>query len=170
MSTQSNDLTPLVPEFVRESNAIEGIVREPSEHEVFAHLQLFDVEELEVRDVAQFVRIICGAELRDRVGMDVRVGTHRPPPGGPEIRHWLQKHLGRHYRFGLYSPHVAHLEYEDLHPFMDGNGRSGRALWAYSMLRLGRNPFEIPFLRAFYYETLSRNRGQFGHSVSRGRK
>ena len=48
--------------------------------------------------------------------------------------------------------------YEMLHPFMDGNGRSGRALWAWMMLRLGQDPFALLFLHRFYYQTLENSR------------
>jgi len=37
---------------------------------------------------------------------------------------------------------------------MDGNGRTGRAIWAWQMQRLGRDPFALPFLHRFYYQTL----------------
>lgn len=38
------------------------------------------------------------------------------------------------------------------------NGRSGRALWAWQMLRQGRSFERIGFLRSFYYQTLERSR------------
>jgi hypothetical protein len=42
------------------------------------------------------------------------------------------------------GPYPAHIRYEKLHPFMDGNGRSGRAIWA--LMMRGRDPFSLPFL------------------------
>jgi Fic family protein len=53
------------------------------------------------------------------------------------------------------DPWVMHVEFEKLHPFMDGNGRTGRAIWVWHMLRCGRKPFEISFLHRFYYQTLA---------------
>ena len=44
----------------------------------------------------------------------------------------------------------THVRYELLHPFLDGNGRSGRALWLWLM---GQAP--LGFLHTFYYQTLS---------------
>ncbi len=46
------------------------------------------------------------------------------------------------------------VRYELLHPFSVGNGRSGRTLWAWCMLRRGDDPFTLPFLHRFYYQTL----------------
>lgn len=52
----------------------------------------------------------------------------------------------------------AHAEYEMIHPFEDLNGRTGRILWAWCHLLNGKNPFRLPFLQAYYYETLSHYR------------
>jgi len=41
---------------------------------------------------------------------------------------------------------------------MDGNGRSGRAIWAWQMLGDEQDPFAIPFLHRFYYQTLDASR------------
>jgi Fic family protein len=37
---------------------------------------------------------------------------------------------------------------------MDGNGRTGRMLWAWHMKHQGRDPFLRPFLHTWYYQTL----------------
>ena len=51
------------------------------------------------------------------------------------------------------DPWVFHVQYERLHPFTDGNGRSGRALWAWQMMRR-REGLALGFLHRFYYQTL----------------
>lgn len=70
-----------------------------------------------------FVDRVARAPLRSLPGMNVRVGAHRPPSGGPEIPIRLARLLA--------VPHIPafdrHRFYESIHPFMDGNGRSGRA-------------------------------------------
>lgn len=41
---------------------------------------------------------------------------------------------------------------------MDGNGRSGRAIWAWMRLKENRDPFQLGFLHSFYYESLENYR------------
>ena len=53
------------------------------------------------------------------------------------------------------TPYDIHRRYETLHPFMDGNGRSGRILWAWQMIHHDIRPgLSLGFLHAFYYQTL----------------
>jgi hypothetical protein len=149
----SNDLI----RFVTESNRIEGInFRSPLGREVQAHEDLFDGP-LSVANIERFVTVCAGALLRRRPGMDVRVGNHVPPPGSPEIETTLRDLLlaaegGDH-------PYEVHVAYETLHPFMDGNGRSGRAIWAWQMINQCFEPgIKLGFLHAYYYQSLDRSR------------
>lgn len=97
--------------------------------------------------------------IRDREGLDVQVGYHVPPPGGPEILDKLDILLEAADDLGPYQTHVA---YEDLHPFMDGNGRTGRMLWAWHMEDTGEDPYWVDldrgFLHTFYYQSLGAKR------------
>jgi hypothetical protein len=142
--------------FVRESNRIEGITRAPTKRELQAHLDLMVLDDLEVEDVEAFVKVVApGKPLRRLVGMNVRVGNHIAPPGDPNIPGKLAGILAR---VGLHEdPHSVHLAYETLHPFMDGNGRSGRAIWLWQMLRQREafHALRMGFLHLFYYQTLS---------------
>jgi len=149
-------------DFVRESNKIEGITRPPLDHEIKAHETLLAAPVVTVSALEEFVQVVAHAPLRERDGMDVRVGLHIAPPGGPQIRADLQDHLLTLPTRS--SPYRAHKEYETLHPFMDGNGRSGRALWLWMMesrfdghTRLA--PWrELGFLHWWYYQSLSEGR------------
>lgn len=141
-------------DFIAESNRIERITRPPTDDEVRAHERLLRLREVAVADLEDFVGACASAPLRDRPGMNVRVGAHLPPSGGPHIATQLQALLRRMHTLDL-TPYAAHHVYESLHPFMDGNGRSGRALWAWHMRYEGRDPFALPFLRLWYYESLT---------------
>ena len=144
-------------EFVLESNRIEGIDR-ATDYEMDAHAVLLSMPRLTVETIEGFVRDTAAAPLRDRLGMDVRVGDHVPPPGGPEVRERPGDFLEGLNALTNYTPYSAHVWYEQLHPFMDGNGRSGRAIWAWYMRKLGYNPFSLPFLHRFYYQALDASR------------
>lgn len=143
-------------DFIQESNMIEGITRyrTPSEVNVmnnFLALPTVTVEELEI-----LVGVLePGAILRSKPGLDVRVGGHVPPSGGPEVKRRLGDIL---YWANKREPHrgdayAVHLQYEALHPFTDGNGRSGRALWLW--MQGGIEKAQLGFLHQFYYDTLA---------------
>lgn len=142
--------------FMRESNRIEGIMREPYLREVQALYDFLNLKTIQVGNVDALVHIFQpDAVLRRRVGMNVRVGNHVPQRGGPGIITALEELLGKINHSEL-LPYHAHRAYEFLHPFSDGNGRSGRALWAWQMLKEKRWPgLDLGFLHAFYYQTLA---------------
>lgn len=137
-------------DFIRESNRIEGIHRAPSDEEIYAHLALLDLPRVTVAALCYFVSAVApGHRLRDKPGLDVRVGRHVAPRGGPEIADQLEIILTG----GLDAYH-RHVAYEMLHPFTDGNGRSGRAL----RLRDMGGYAPLGFLHKFYYQTLENAR------------
>lgn len=139
--------------FVTESNRIEGIYRAPTSEEVSATESFICLEELTINDLVQLVAVYQpNAELRSRKGLDVRVGNHIAPRGGNDIQLKLREILSLANR-RIHTPHYLHLDYENLHPFTDGNGRSGRALWLWCM----RGDAPLGFLHTFYYQTLAEN-------------
>ncbi len=134
-------------DFVAESNRIEGIdtVRDV---EVRAHEHFLLADPVSIDSLAAFVDMVASASLRDELGMNVMVGDHRPVSGGPYVRCKLESILN-----GLpLSPYDTHREYETLHPFMDGNGRSGRVLWLHMMGGIEKVP--LGFLHTWYYQSL----------------
>lgn len=138
-------------DFVAESNRIEGILRNPTPEEIEAHRVLLNTQIPDVSDIEQFVSVVApGHVLRDQDGLDVRVGDHIAPFGGATIRKELAFLLRK---IKISDPWKTHVAYETLHPFTDGNGRSGRAIWLWQM---GRAP--LGFLHQFYYQTLSGSR------------
>lgn len=138
--------------FVVESNRIEGIAV-TRQREVDAHRDFIALPAMGVDDLVALVGVLQpDAVLRSRIGLNVRVGSHIPPAGGREIKTRLEELLAFLPRSTPFQNHVA---YETLHPFTDGNGRSGRALWLWQMHNSGAyHHQEIGFLRSFYFQTL----------------
>lgn len=150
----------LVPEelktFVAESNRIEGLMRRPRVGELRTYALFLALDEVSVLDLVAFVEAVApGRPLRLSPGMDVRVGDHRPIPGGPAVGQVLEQLL-EDVRTGA-DPYDTHRRYETLHPFMDGNGRSGRALWLWQMLNQHRAHavLYMGFLHRWYYQSLA---------------
>jgi len=143
--------------FVRESLAIEGITRDPTPAELAVTEQFLQLRRLLLPAVVNLVNVYApGARLRNVVGMNVMVGRHVPPRGGPHI--WKQlEDLLDDIALEKHTPYSAHVAYETLHPFMDGNGRSGRAIWAWMMLRDGSD-IPLGFLHHWYYQSLAESR------------
>ena len=147
-------------EFLAESNRIEGITREVTDIELSAARQFIELAVLRVVDVEWIVNIFePGAKLRDRPGMNVRVGGYVAPSGGPDIKaaleHILEIACGYHYFAN--SEFDKHRKYELLHPFTDCNGRSGRLLWLWMMKKNGRSA-PLGFLHHWYYQSLEAGR------------
>lgn len=155
MSSMQRRMKVITRDKVAESNRIEGIHREPTDDEIAEHNRFVSCAKLTVEELIRFVSVYqSNAVLRDLPGLDVIVGKWRPMPGGPLIRQHLENFLIS-CNERKHEPFNAHVIYEMIHPFTDGNGRSGRALWYWMMMRAGQTRLaELGFLHAFYYQAL----------------
>lgn len=145
--------------FVRQSNAIERIEDDQDEVHLKALRCLLGVKQPSADDVVNFVKAIePTAKLRDRRGRNVFIrlqggGEFRPPAGGRTVVVRFEE-LVEGVAVGEMEPPEAHAAFEALHPFTDGNGRVGRALWVWHMRNEGLDPFSLPFLHRWYYQSL----------------
>jgi hypothetical protein len=138
---------------VAESLRIEGIDRRPSDAEIAEHRRFMHLERLSISELEAFLKIYTrGARLRMYPGQDVRVGRHVPPRGGEHIAAQLQALLSdiNAEKVDAWS---AHVQFETLHPFSDGNGRIGRAIWYFCSKSSSR--VDLGFLHGFYLQTLN---------------
>lgn len=114
-------------------------------------------------EVILFLHKMLIANIRDEIAgrfrrgeERVRVGTHIAPHAS-QIPELMKKMLAE-YNAASHE-HIArriarlHLAFEYLHPFIDGNGRIGRAINNYLLIREGYVPINIKFIdRARYYD------------------
>jgi hypothetical protein len=141
-------------EQVAESLRIEGIDRPPTDEEIAEHQRFMRLETLSISELEVFLKIYRpGARLRMYPGQDVCVGSHVPPKGGEHILAQLQALLTdiNAKRIDAWS---AHIQFEALHPFSDGNGRLGRIIWHAMCANSSR--VDLGFLHGFYLQTLNK--------------
>jgi len=92
--------------------------------------------------------------------MAVRVGKHVPP--APDLVSGLMRELlawwngpGTEWSPVLSSA-ILHYQFEDIHPFADGNGRAGRMLALWELYRRGFDTHHIFSIDEFYWEDRAR--------------
>lgn len=169
----------MIEEWESETNAYEKSLYEKHYKEVIEHykaimfvLENFQDKKPKFTDVLEIHRILmkgqlsaadCGA-LRT---VQVWVGQHVPPAPGQHIMSESEK-FSRYLdslddaqaratsKDAMYKAiYEAHCKFETLHPFRDGNGRSGRLLWLALLCYYGFEFNEIDFDdRSMYYRSL----------------
>lgn len=137
-------------EFAKESNRIEGITNPEANERMFEKLEEFlKLEKLTIGNVCEFNE---WGNLRRIEGMNVSVGGRKCFPGGDLLKdylgliiyNWIEER----------SAFANHFEFERLHPFTDGNGRTGRAIWLWQMVNQHNYDLSFGFLQKWYYQSL----------------
>ena len=125
-----------VPDFVRISNRMAGITREPTVSEISAHRGLLAANALRVENLEMFVHHVAqGAQVRSETGARA-VSADEEITSAEELKADLATIVLAAQKQAA-SPQRLHRIYTMLSPFTDGNGRAGRALRRWQIMRKG---------------------------------
>lgn len=116
-------------------------------------------------DIFKLHRIIAGDVMDQGAAgryrtMAVRVGRYVPPPAADvsglmfELLTWWNQDAAR--VSPVLSSAILHYRFEAIHPFADGNGRTGRALALWELYRRGFDTHHIFSVDEFYWENRPR--------------
>lgn len=112
-------------------------------------------------DILELHRILAGEVMdqgeagRYRM-IAVRVGQYRPPPPDAvsglmfELLEWWNKAAPQ--ISPVISSAILHYRFEAIHPFADGNGRTGRAIALWELYRRGFDTHHIFSVDEYYWE------------------
>lgn len=137
--------------FIEESNKIEGELTILSRE-----LPIYEwwlAQELTESMLMQLHYKLCTA--RKQVEPRYR-GVYRNCPvwiAGEERGHYNIEGMMKDLFDEMPEPFEFHKRYEHIHPFVDLNGRTGRAIWLHQMLE--KQDVPLGFLHTWYYQSLS---------------
>lgn len=134
--------------FIRESNAIEGIYDEAEiKQSLHAWEFLIEQEEISHGVICKVQKMITINQTNLQPHMrgyyrtmsktNVSVGGRHAPDFSlvdSLMQGWLDD-------LAKMTPLVAHVRFESIHPFVDGNGRTGRMIYWYHCIKTGQHPF-----------------------------
>jgi fido (protein-threonine AMPylation protein) len=135
-----------VNEHIRHSNLIEGIDSRAEDTRSRAAWQWLEKQTIIwPSTMLELHRRITVKQLPETQAghfrtVHVRVGNHVPPPpviAQAQIIDWTLELMKNWHNL---DPKAMHIRFEQIHPFIDGNGRTGRMLMWWHEKKLGREP------------------------------
>lgn len=164
---EGNPLTLEQVRAIEEGRAVTASAERPTREVLndFAGLRFIErhsrTRPLTHEDVLALHRLIAGGVMDQGAAgryrqIGVRVGRHAPPPAHEvsglmrELLDWWNGPSGQ------WSPvitsAIVHFRFEDIHPFADGNGRTGRMLALWELYRRGFDTHHIFSVDEYYWE------------------
>lgn len=152
--------------FIRESNLIEGIDNPVEDERSWAAWEwLKDQDQISIPVLLELHKRITAAQLHHSESgafrkVPVSVGGYMPP--GPFVAQqmayeWLMDLI---FHRATLDPKEMHIRFEKIHPFVDGNGRTGRMLMWWHEVKNGQEPTLIRSNEAdrhYYYQWFQEN-------------
>jgi Fic family protein len=113
------------------------------------------------QDILSLHRILAGAVMdQGQAGryrdIAVRVGSYSPPPANVvsgmmfELLEWWNTPAAK--LSPVLSSAILHYRFEAIHPFADGNGRTGRAIALWELYRRGFDTHHVFAVDEYYWE------------------
>lgn len=151
-------------EYLRENNLIEGIDDyEQDKQAMVAWRWLAEQRSMNTTVIKRVHKLLTykqrdlGAEYKGVFRpIQVYIGNHVPPPPiqvQKEMTRWVHEFMGL-------EPKESHIRFETIHPFVDGNGRTGRMLMWWHERKLGREPTLLKADERHEYYKWFKGRGQ----------
>ena len=150
-----------IPEWIRESNLIEGVDASIEDRRSYMAWIWFKKQPLTLKTILKLHQKIMWVHLdsrRDQRGkwrtVNVRVGG-RICSDWSEVKYLMIEWIVRHDLINMKEIEIqwAHIAFQKIHPFIDGNGRTGRMIMNWQRVHFGLKPLCIKASeRQDYYE------------------
>ena len=125
-------------------------VEKNAQRSAVTHAEMLKLHRIMAGDVMDQGRAGRYRTIRVRVGSHVAPPPEQVQPMMSELLQWWNIHAAR--ISPIVSSAIVHHQFETIHPFADGNGRTGRMLSLWELYRRGFDSHHIFSIDEFYWE------------------